>query len=279
MIQESGFSAGEGVLVLHESADGNYLFVRGGNYFGWIQREKAAFCGFSEFSEYLSEERFIVVLKQRFEADTHVFRLGTVLPYREKTEEGYLVLAPERDEEGNLRIREITVPENPEAVSDGFLPYSPEDLTTRSFTLVGFPYGWGDTNQYYDCSSTAGLLYQCYGIRLPRNTSVMKYFDAGEEYSVSVEGLTEEEKLEVIAAHPGAVLVMNGHAMIYGGRTMDPEGTVHYIVVHANSGYFDSPAADVFHPVYMTAEADLKSLYRADGTSFLSGVHTILYFE
>ena len=37
--------------------------------------------------------------------------------------------------------------------------------------------------------------------------------------------------------------------------------------------------ADVFHPVYATAEADLLSLYRADGTLFLSAVHTLLYYE
>ena len=279
LLQESGFSLGEGVIVLHESADGAFLFVQGSNYSGWIEREKAAFCGFSEFSEYLSAEDFIVVLKQRFMLNSQAMRLGTVLPYRERTEEGFTVLLPERSESGELIIREEMVPDDPQSVSDGFLPYSVEDLTNRSFTLTGFPYGWGDTNQYYDCSSTAGLLYQCYGIRLPRNTSWMKGFDGGGAYRISLEGLSDEEKLQEIVKHPGAVLVMNGHAMIYGGTRTDEEGNTHYIVVHANSGYYDSPAADVFHPVYATVEADLLGLYRADGTLFLSAVHTLLYYE
>ena len=107
----------------------------------------------------------------------------------------------------------------------------------------------------------------------------MKGFDGGGTYAVSLEGLSDEEKLSLIAAHPGAVLVMSGHAMIYGGTRTDEEGNLHYMVVHSNSGYYDSPAADVFHPVYATVEADLLGLYRADGTLFLSAVHTLLYYE
>ncbi len=279
LLQESMFSIGEGVLVLHESSDGLFLFVQGSNYFGWIERRKAAFCSRPEFHSYLSSEYFLVVLKMRHMMGTYNLRLGTVIPYTEKSGTGYTVLLPGADHDGNLQLRTEYLSADPEALSEGFLPYSAEDLAARSFGLTGFPYGWGDTNEYYDCSSTAGLLYQCYGIRLPRNTSRMKSYDGGGEFAVSVEGLSDEEKLAVLSGHPGAVLVMKGHAMIYGGIRKDADGSEHYIVVHANSGFYDSPTADVFHEVYAVAEADLLGLYRANGERFLSAVHTILYFE
>ncbi|GEM_PF-3390338 len=277
LLQESMFSIGEGVLVLHESADGAFLFVQGNNYFGWIQAEKAALCTAEEFTDYLTREHFLVVLRQRLIQNDQAFRLATVLPYTKKTEEGYQVLLPGRREDGSLELREVPFTGKSEFVSDGFLPYDVEDLTNRSYTLTGFPYGWGDTDMNFDCSSLAGRLYQCYGIRFPRNTSAMKYYDFGGSFSVPVEGMTEEEKLDLLSGHPGAVLVMPGHAMIYGGVVVGEDGTRNPYAVQAVTAYYDSD--HVLHEVYASLGSELNILHGSDGQTFLSKVHTILFYQ
>ena len=277
LLQESMFAVGEGVEVLHTSLDGEWVFVQGSNYFGWIESGKAAFTDAETFRGYLSEENFLVVLKPYFEASGRVFRLGTVIPYRVKAQDAYVVLLPKRDTSGSLElVSEIW--QDSETLSDGFLPYSPEALADRSGELVGTPYGWGDTEADYDCSSTMGLLYRCYGFYLPRNTSALPYFAGGKDYSIDVKDLPDEEKLALIAEHPGALLVMPGHVMLFTGIRQAADGEPEYTVVHNTIGYYTAPGGKSLRSLYRTVKTGLREMYRKNGDSYLKSIHTIVYF-
>ena len=77
----------------------------------------------------------------------------------------------------------------------GYLDMTQENILDQAKKLVGMAYGWGDSNGDMDCSSTMNAIYRCFGIILPRNTGSMA--QTGTQI-VSLEGMTQEEKLEKI---------------------------------------------------------------------------------
>ena len=284
-LQESMFRIGEGVIVLHESQDREWLFVQGYNYYGWILREKAAFCDFSTFTEWLSPEHFLVVTAARLAMDGVSYKLGTVVPYTEKREDCWMVRIPAKNADGDLFFRDAAWAfpvqewneENPPHLHEGFIPYAPERLAVFAKSLHGAEYAWGDSDFGYDCSSLAGACYRCYGLYLPRNTSQMKHFAGGSASEVlEISGYSEEQKLDVISRCPGAILVMPGHCMIYtgmDGSVVLPESKV----MHCVTGYFEDAACTRFLELSRSAESDLMKMYRGDGTSFLERIETVLY--
>lgn len=282
--QESLFPACSGVLILHHSFDGAYAFALGPDYSGWIREENIAYCvdpesgepAYELFKAYLSPEHFVVSLIHRDGSD--IFRLGEIIPYSEKTESGYVLILPSRDEAGRLVLNNVPFPRNendPEAsacFSDGFLNRDPEQLIKLGEMMLDVPYGWGDTGGFYDCSSFVGGLYRCFGYILPRNTGQMKACGA----AVDVSGMSKEEKMNLMKAHAAAVLVMPGHAMLYAGSEDIPNR-----IIHDSSGAYvlSESGESVFASYGRVVASDITSLYRADGTSFFDNIHTLVLFD
>ena len=139
-LQESVLNYGEGVVILHESLDQEWIFVQGFNYNGWIRKEKTAVCDFTAFTDYLNPDDFLVVTATEIYFDNRDMRLGTILPLTEKTDEYWKIIKPERTPEGTLFLSELLIEppeewseEHPGFLHEGFIPYSQESL--RSFRI------------------------------------------------------------------------------------------------------------------------------------------------
>jgi hypothetical protein len=99
------------------------------------------------------------------------------------------------------------------------------------FKLLGHRYGWGGTQEGWDCSSICQDAYRMVGIFLPRNSGNQRRVPGNHV----VEGSTEAEKQAILdALLPGAMLELPGHQTMYIG-TFEGES----YVIHATHGVYD----------------------------------------
>lgn len=274
--QESMFQTGEGVLILHESLDGQWIFVRGTNYAGWVHEESVAFTSEEQFRSFLTGRGFAVVIRPNVSVSTELpsgkafqrtLRLGTILPMTDRSESTVTLVFPLRNEVGDLVTQEITLNDNG-AFSAGFVPYSVDALLSVARSAAGQAYGWGDEKENYDCSSFAGLVYRCFGIITPRNSSQFQYFGGTV---TDVTGREASWKYTFLEQRPGAILAYPGHVMLYEKT----EGGRHY-VLHANTVWYDG--GGTLREAYQIWESPLEDLHRSDGSLFLDAVRWIVTF-
>ncbi len=261
--QESLLFMGEPVVILHASLDGMYTFVQGINYNGWVRTEYIQECSKELAQSFWECGEFVVMTENFYDAglgsdNTTLLRMGTILPLVGETDEVYIVVVCcERDEaDGVFTLRDgklifdtdsaayqeddilwvRTVQISKDAASTGYLEYTTENLLMLADTMVGSNYSWGDENIGYDCSSTVGSIYRCFGFILPRNSKDMKYTGANVTL---LDGMTAEEKRAYITSlEPGAILVLPGHAMLYiGYQVIDETGEEMPVLLHCVTGY------------------------------------------
>ena len=258
--QETVLNYGNGVLVLHYTQDRTYAFVQGYNYAGWVLTSCLGMTDRATYKTFLNQDSFLICTHP--DVNDPKSRLGIMLPYREKNGTVYTVIYPERDENGQLYPdeRELDIAASSSSWSDGFLPFSEEEIIRRACLLTDLTYGWGDEGNRYDCSSTTGLLYLLFGIYMPRNTSIMPSFGGG------VQNLSEaEDRDQAIEAHPGALLLMPGHVMMYLYRSEDGK----HVVLHNT----------VYNGAYRVIISRLEDMQTASGASYRDLLSYIIYIQ
>lgn len=214
--QESLFVIGELVLVLHQSADGLYSFVIGGNDKGWVETARIGLTDPDTFEIWKNALVHPIVVTEPYAAmeGLGTFRMGTLLPLL-SADGGNLRIAFPRNVNGQLSTAEVVLPARSD-ISIGFLSYSGYAAARQMEKLFGIPYGWGDMRQNFDCSSAVGAVYRCFGIFLPRNTGNMH---ATEVKVTPLAGMSyEERRNQILASAPGTLLLMRGHIVMYLGN-------------------------------------------------------------
>lgn len=214
--QESLFVIGEPVLVIHQSADGLYSFVIGGNDKGWVETARIGLTDPDTFEIWRSALAHPIVITEPYAAieGLGTFRMGTLLPLL-SVDDGSLRIAFPRNVNGQLSTAEVILPARSD-LSLGFLNYSGYAAVRQMEKLFGIPYGWGDMRQHFDCSSAVGAVYRCFGIFLPRNTGNMH---ATGVKVTPLAGLNHEDRRSLIlASAPGTLLLMRGHIVMYLGN-------------------------------------------------------------
>ncbi|MCD8212406.1 MAG: SH3 domain-containing protein [Oscillospiraceae bacterium] len=281
LFQESMFRAGEGVIVLHQA--GNWLFVQGEDYYGWIPGDAVSFCSFGLMSAWLEIEDFLVVTDAYAEIpDTELtLRMGTripsvsadgdenaraVLPLAGDGADGYvtasdgkLVFQTEPAEDA-LPVRFLDLPEG--SCRSGWEELTEENITARAEKLLGVPYGWGDGDGNMDCSSAVCSVFRCFGVILPRNSGDMD--KTGAEVT-DLAGMGTEEKLAFIESLPaGSVLIMNGHVMIYMGEK-ELDGETGPVILQEVTGYTGADGVPVW---CMSCVETSLNVFKSSGESF-----------
>ncbi len=265
---ETALKIWEPLLVLHASADGQWLLVRAYDYLGWAPAEQVALCSrdtWSSLRQRLSTD-FLTVIAPRLALDGSfsnpgqealLLKMGARLPLTEgsqadnaSAENCYLVQLPLRREDGTLTLIAARIPRQEEVVL-GSLPFTTENLLRQAFRLLGHRYGWGGTAQGWDCSSMCQDIYRTMGFDLPRNASSQGQMPG----SLSLEGLSLAEKTDRLAgALPGAMLEMPGHQTLLVGTYQGQS-----YVLHATYGvYDDQGGVYTANSVILTSSAALR---------------------
>jgi cell wall-associated NlpC family hydrolase len=224
-LQISAARPGTPLYVLGSSLDGGWYYVQSPDVQGWVRSDKVGMVNPSFVDIWRSAARNglgAVIAASLPVRDTQgVFRFdapaGTLLPFApsdNKTQ--ILVMIPVRDTNGNAIARIASLSDAQIAAAP--LAATPHHLAVLLKTLIGRPYGWGNSGFYNDCSSELQSIFAAFGVWLPRHSSAQ--MSAGHMTDLS--SSTPAERLDYLAQHgePMRTLVyIGGHVMLYLGNT------------------------------------------------------------
>jgi hypothetical protein len=302
--QETGCWPFEPVLILHESLDKLWFFVKTYNYIGWT---KACNIAISEDKnqvfKYDSCESFVIVTgkeaalsyekcssesKSNLTSDSKIeseiisefiLGMGTKLCLIDCLEvhssEQFIVKIPARGVEGKLIFKKAYLKKN-ENISVGYLPYTRFNIINQAFKYLDITYDWGDKYYGKDCSSFILTIFRCFGFYLPRNADQQeKSFIDNSNSIVFDDGDTIKERYKKMdGLLPGAALFMKGHVMLYLGKHM---GT-HYMV-HSFLGYAVKKGSDYESRTALCVGISPVDMYTASGVPFLNKFTSAVQFE
>ena len=271
-VQDSVLEAGEPVIILHESADKKYYYVRLYNLFGWIAQEDVAACTREQWLKYADPRDFLVVTGKSFYTRVNgenIFHLmGAKLLLLQEKKNRRQVLLPYKDSRtGLLKEKPVWILKN-ENLHHGYLPYTSNQVIRQAFKFYGSIYGWGGAMKSVDCSSLVGSVYRTMGLDLPRNTSKLVRMP-GE--TVDFTNLTGEDRLAAFKyLKPGSPVSIKGHIMIYLGMA---DGKPY--VIHSSSSYYKDGQKIYVRRVLVS---DLE-LGRKSGKSFLDSIINVICYK
>lgn len=274
---ETALKLWEPVLVLHTSADGEWLLVQAYDYLGWVETEKVALCdrGYWQTLCDAMKTDYLTVLAPRLAMDgsfympgqeTVILKMGTILPLAVGESESdnatadncHIVLLPRRADDGTLTTYTARIPKT-EDVTVGSLPFTTENLLRQVFKLLGHRYGWGGTAEGWDCSSICQDAYRTVGLFLPRNSGNQRQLPGHH----NVEGKSDADKRAVLESLlPGAMLELKGHQTMYIGTF---EGEAY--VIHATHGVYDGKGD--FYNANSVIVSSVEA-FRSNGKSLLT---------
>ena len=280
-----------GVAGLHESADGQWVFVISGSFCGWVEKDILAEC--KDREEWLSAcqpEQFLIVTGSELVMDETAVPTassGKILPMGTKiklsdaepdlvngrsTYGSYVVEIPCCDQDGMMSWETTLIPVSKD-VHVGYLTMTSESVVEQAFKLLGKVYGYGGSFASNDCSGIVCQIYACYGFELPRNArAIAKLVDLG---SIDCAKMTASKKLEILEKMPaGMPLYMAGHLMIYLGM----ENGEPYVI--SSCATFIKPEHDPDdiqqgNCVFVSS----LDLVRANGNTWLEDLSFILWKE
>ena len=192
------------LLVLHETADGEWLYVMFEGFSGWVSKKYVAICDSKdEWLERSDPDEFLVVTGREIRLQDDVknealsgslIPMGTKLPLvraddapefinDRETKGCYIVKLPVRGSDGYItdRYSLISIKED---VNIGYLDYTRENVVRQAMKLLGDRYGWAGMSHSNDCSGITGEIYRCFGIKLPIFLGVYE----GDPYCISAAG-------------------------------------------------------------------------------------------
>lgn len=256
-MQNSGYDIGTPTVFYHDSADGKWVFGACATSTGWYLKSEVCFLPQKQWLAYQQAESFVVSTAARADlwkdaqaSQYHGFcRMGTKLPLIGETDAYFQVQIPVKD---SLMPGYIAK----EDASQGYLPYTARNVYKQAFRLLNMPYGWGDTDADFDCSSLLKHIFACFGFKLPRNglqqaKAAKLIYDFGP-----VGNEASREKTIINEGLPGiSFLRLNGHIMLYIGHY---NGRAY--VLHDTWGY-RVPAEDSKDDVYVINKVVVSDLY------------------
>lgn len=223
-IQETELTVNTPILILHESKDKLWYFVESKIYAGWIKKSDIAFATESDWQYFSGNSPFVVVTAPTIKTNGITLDMGVRLPLNRIVGDKYEVVIPTKKEND---VAKTSVMINKTLLSEGYLPYTKENILAQAKKYIGTPYSWGGMDRGVDCSSFIMNLFRTFGFEFPRNTSSQ---NSSIGTVTMLSGKNANQKLDILSKTGSpAVLYQPGHTMLYIGK----EGDKHYII-HAS---------------------------------------------
>lgn len=266
--QNSGILMNEPVLVLFESKDSEWYFIKSSFCFGWIKSSHIAFCSDSEFLRYfdyteknpasfvtittdrylLGSDYVLTEMNSEFDQLPELF-MGTYLHCASWADERfsmdgsgripyacYAVEIPYRKSDGFLDFACAMVPAG--ICSPGLLDYTTASVLTLAFQSLGIRYGWGGMTKSRDCSEYLKDIFRCFGFTLPRNSRSQL---AMPGKTIDFEKKSESARSSKLASlESGTPLGFPGHVFMYLGNV----GGKNYVIGALGAYYVDLDESD-----------------------------------
>lgn len=248
--QESALFPGDPVAIVHQSRDGDWLFVVSQRYAAWIEKQyvaegdKAAIHAWGRRAPFLvvtgATARTAYTPENPGVSDVQL-EMGVRVPVLadwpgsdevngQLPAAAHVVELPVRGEDGALSFEPALLPRSADVASD-YLPLTEANLIRQSFKFLGERYGWGHSYNARDCSGFASEIYRSFGVLIPRNTSAQAVSPALNRLPFTAED-SHEARVEALRdARPGDLVYIPGHVMMVIGQV---DGAP--FVIHDTSG-------------------------------------------
>ncbi|MFC1528379.1 SH3 domain-containing protein [Candidatus Latescibacterota bacterium] len=234
---------GNPVAVLHNSVDGDYLFVECPLARGWIAAGDVAFADRNTIRKLVEDKNFLMATAHRvpvygdpgYKNFARHFYFSATMPLISHDSNGYKVKMPFRESDGSLGVDTGYI--KPDAdVHIGYLPYTKRNVLIQIFKLLNTPYGWHGQDNKRDCAGTMRVLLRCFGIKAGKNPAFI--LSASDNQFRMNPGLSTEEKMaEASKLEPVITMAGNsGHISLFLGKARN--GKLYYIH-QAGWGYKD----------------------------------------
>lgn len=253
--QENGLFPSDAVAVLHESADGKWVFAQSYNYAAWVRKDKIAIGDRAEVLAYRQADPFLIIAGNRahtnFTPETPAvsevrLEMGARLPLIDPEDvdhnvdgqhpaASYIVRLPTRTEKGKLEFRHALIARNQD-VHLGYMPYTRRNLLHQAFKFLGERYGWGHSYNARDCTGLVLEVFKTFGFAMPRNSMQQGFSDIGENVRFPIDAPAEEKLAALAGADVGDLLYSTGHVMLYLGCVDDEHYVIHDLT---GSGWID----------------------------------------
>lgn len=276
-LQATALDPAEALLVAWESKDGEYVFAFARNYVGWIKKSSIAYTdreNWLVYASYDSKDTAVVTANKVVVSEgdfTALFQMGAHIPLENDEKGGFSMLLPLRDDDGNLTVLKAQFTEN------DFLHYGPLDFTRenaidQAFRFLGDEYGWGGQDDSVDCSSFTSNIYRSMGVEMPRDADDQALFAWKDMKSVSLDGLSYNERLDIMKKMPAGTLMFyksRSHTLMWLG--VDENNRP--IAIQSLSSYY----ADGQKHYYRQVVVSDISYKNSSGVSVLESVDLVSY--
>jgi len=290
--QEDALFAGTPVAILHQSSDGQWLFVVSPLYAAWIDKRFVAEGTADEVFAYARKEPYVVVTgarahtvftPERPEVSELALEMGQRLPLltdwpADKPVNGqsaytsYVVELPMRSvDDGSLHFTPALLQKNSDVAED-YLPLTRANLIRQSFKFLGERYGWGHSYNSRDCSGFVSEVYRSFGVQLPRNTRDQGVSPALNRIAFTADDDHDKRLAVLREAHVGDLIYIPGHVMMVIGQ----DGGGPY-VIHDTTGITYRDADGVLTRVHLNGVSVTPLVPLLDGkeTSRVDRVYSI----
>jgi hypothetical protein len=235
--QESALFPGDAVAVLHESRDGQWLFVTSERYSAWIEKRFVGIGSAQQVFGYGAKGPYRVVTGatattvftpeqpqvSQLQLDMGV-RVPVLAEWRPSEPvngqlpyTNWVVQLPIRTAEGALELVPALLPRVADT-SDDYLPLTPRNFITQAFKFLGERYGWGHSYDARDCSGFTSEIYRAFGVLLPRNTSQQSVSPALDRIAFA-EGDPDAKRTDAVRQLTlGNLVYIPGHVMVVLGK-------------------------------------------------------------
>ncbi len=277
-LQNSDLDVSTPVVVLHKSADGQWLYTLSDISGGWVRSENIALYSREEFNRFLKPKRFAVVtgakvdifLDSRHREYYDYVRMGARLVHHGRLNKiSVEVELPTRAQDGKLKVVKGYVPGDVWTGRQGYLLFSVRTILTQAFKLLNEPYGWGGMNGEQDCSRFLQEVFATVGIHLPRDSK--EQAKVGRLLGEFNDETTDFDKLKVLRQAQGGttILPLKGHIMLYLGMVDNRPYAIHALWAYRE----DNNGEDRIRVINRVAVTDL---YLGEGSKKGSLLHRLI---
>ncbi|MFC1607745.1 SH3 domain-containing protein [Candidatus Latescibacterota bacterium] len=241
--QSTGTCLGNPVAVLHQSTDGEFLYVESPITRGWVSTTDVAFADRDDISALTEDTNVLMAAEHTVPVYSdpscrnfsRYMYMSATMPYIGRNGDGYIVKMANRLNDGSLGLTNGYIRPGAD-VHIGRLSYTKRNIINQLFKLLNKPYGFHDQDNKRSCAGTMRILLRCFGIITGRTPSFL--LSAPDEQFYMNPGLStdlkiaEADKLEPVITMAGNAF----HIVLYLGKARNGEL---YFMHQAGWGYDD----------------------------------------
>ena len=279
------------MAVLHESADGNWLFVASERYAAWIEKRFVGIGDAQQVFDYGAHGPYRVItgataLTAYTPEEPRVSRLQLDMGLRvpvladwpaleavngQQRHAAHVIQLPVRNDDGSLALVPALLPRSQDS-SDDYLPLTPRNFITQAFKFLGERYGWGHAYDTRDCSGFASEVYRSFGVLLPRNTSAQAVSPALNRIAFGKKDGKPRRDAAVDALQTGDLVYIPGHVMLTLGHT---DGMAWMIHDTSGGSWFTADGKRVPAHLNGVSVTPLQPMMASDNESYIDRITNI----